>query len=445
MRAPAKRAGAVAAIGTLSLLAPILGVGTPVLFGAVAIGILVLPPEWDLFDALAVRRETKVGRLETLGGFALAVTGLSVLATVETFGLSSAVFAMSVVLVAYGTLGGRLTQAWVQSALSGTIGYFVTGTGAAIAAYGVLRAFGHTNESETIPLALFLAITGALLATLMREDLHQQDDALVVVAVGLVLWLFAAVGSTLGVTEVGLGLIVTFGLGAIAYATKTASVSGMLSGILLGLITFVLGGFEWFIVLVVFFAVGGLSTKYRYDEKAARGVAEDDQGRRGTANVMSNGLVSVVAVTAWAASEQMALPEPLATIPSIVFLVAFAGAVATALADTLASEIGVLYDQPRLITSFKAVEPGTDGAITLRGQVAGIGGACIVGALSFVMFPQLDLVPLLAMIVGGFIGMTADSLLGATVEGRHLANEGVNLIATLVGATVAGVTTWIFI
>ncbi|MFC6736563.1 DUF92 domain-containing protein, partial [Halolamina salina] len=36
--------------------------------------------------------------------------------------------------------------------------------------------------------------------------------------------------------------------------------------------------------------------------------------------------------------------------------------------------------------------------------------------------------------VGGVVGMTADSLLGATVEGDRLENETVNLLATLSGA-----------
>ena len=39
--------------------------------------------------------------------------------------------------------------------------------------------------------------------------------------------------------------------------------------------------------------------------------------------------------------------------------------------------------------------------------------------------------------VAGFAGMTADSILGATLEGTHLGNQGVNLLATLTAGLVA--------
>jgi uncharacterized membrane protein len=41
------------------------------------------------------------------------------------------------------------------------------------------------------------------------------------------------------------------------------------------------------------------------------------------------------------------------------------------------------------------------------------------------------------IVAAGVAGMTVDSLLGATVEGRLFGNQGVNLLATL-AAAVAG-------
>ena len=49
------------------------------------------------------------------------------------------------------------------------------------------------------------------------------------------------------------------------------------------------------------------------------------------------------------------------------FVGGFIGAIATATADTLASEIGILQ-QPRLITTFQKVDPGTDGAEKHEGR-----------------------------------------------------------------------------
>jgi uncharacterized protein (TIGR00297 family) len=210
----------------------------------------------------------------------------------------------------------------------------------------------------------------------------------------------------------------------------------MLTGVLLGLLTIVLASFGWFVVLIAFFSVGGLSTKFRYDEKLDRGVAEDNEGARGSSNVLGNAAVAFVAVVGFAASAHASLGIPADT----VFGFAFAGSVAAAMSDTLSSEIGGLYDRPRLITSFKPVPPGTDGGVTWQGEVAGVVGAAFVAALAFVLMPLTDAPALVlgTVTAGGVAGMTVDSLLGATIEGDRIGNEAVNLLATLTGALVSG-------
>ena len=49
------------------------------------------------------------------------------------------------------------------------------------------------------------------------------------------------------------------------------------------------------------------------------------------------------------------------------------------MSDTLSSEIGGLFDRPRLITSFEPVDPGTDGAVSWQGELAGVVGAGRIG------------------------------------------------------------------
>ena len=54
-------------------------------------------------------------------------------------------------------------------------------------------------------------------------------------------------------------------------------------------------------------------------------------------------------------------------------------ALAEATADTLASELGeVLGGPPFMITTLRRVAPGTDGAISLAGTVAGTCAAVVV-------------------------------------------------------------------
>jgi uncharacterized membrane protein len=55
---------------------------------------------------------------------------------------------------------------------------------------------------------------------------------------------------------------------------------------------------------------------------------------------------------------------------------------ACCLGDTLASELGILSrSPPRLITTFKPVPPGTNGALSTVGTIASVGGGTIMGAV----------------------------------------------------------------
>ncbi|WP_290810667.1 TIGR00297 family protein, partial [Halovivax sp.] len=306
--------------------------------------------------------------------------------------------------------------------------------GAVAAAAG--QAATHAADGGTVRPVLagvvFLAASGALFAAILRERLPRYDDPLVLVLVGLLLWLLSELEPALSGPELAAALGVMIALGYASYALETASVAGMLAGVLLGLLTIVLGGWGWFAVLISFFAIGGLSTKYRYAEKAARGVAEDNDGARGSANVFSNSAVALVAVLGYAASDASVLG-----VDTLAFQYAFAGAVATALADTLSSEIGGVFDRPRLITTLEPVEPGTDGGVTWQGEIAGTAGATVVAAITAVAFPAVGPVGFGVIVLAGVAGMTVDSVLGATIEGPRVGNQGVNFVATIAGAALA--------
>jgi uncharacterized membrane protein len=74
--------------------------------------------------------------------------------------------------------------------------------------------------------------------------------------------------------------------------------------------------------------------------------------------------------------------------------------------------------------------------VTWQGELAGIAGAGVIAGIAAVAF-ELGPTATLVVLLGGFVGMTVDSLLGATLEGHTLGNQSVNLLATLAGA-VAG-------
>ena len=401
-------------------------------FLLVALLALTVISEGALFELFARPGDRRHGSLYGLAGFSLGAAGLAILSL--EFGLPASVYVGTVLLLAVGNLGGQFVRSVRHDAALATAGFvsvgFLAGLGGQVAAAWLLGGLGQ------LPAYAFLAAAGALFAALLREVLFQQDDPLVMVAVALLLWLFASLLGGRGPAMVGgeriaVALAVTVVLGYLSYALETASIPGMLTGVLLGLLTIVFGDYGWFVMLIAFFGIGGLSSKFRYDEKVARGIAEDNEGARGSGNVLANSLVALVAVLAAAASGDLGVPRA-------IFFFAFAGAVAAALADTLSSELGGLYDNPRLITTLQTVEPGTDGAITWQGLVAGLVGSGIVAAIGFGLFGDVGLPGTGLIALAGVAGMTVDSLLGATIEGWLVGNQGVNFLATLAAAIVGG-------
>jgi uncharacterized protein (TIGR00297 family) len=120
-----------------------------------------------------------------------------------------------------------------------------------------------------------------------------------------------------------------------------------------------------------------------------------------------------------------------------VFIVMYVGCVATAAADTLASEIGVTGGIPYMITNFKEVPIGTNGGVTLVGETVALFGGLAVSLVAFllnVITPEMAAICTIA----GFVGTNIDSLVGATLENEgYIGNAGTNLLATIGGGIFA--------
>lgn len=215
-------------------------------------------------------------------------------------------------------------------------------------------------------------------------------------------------------------VVLLFVLGAVTYQRKSLDLLGSLIMIFMGVTIIFSAGVNWLILIVLFLILSLFATRFAKPYKSELGEYE---GTRTAKNVISNGLVAFL----MAAFGGYYLP----------LAGGFIGAIATATADTLASEIGVLQE-PRLITTLKKVPAGTDGAISILGTAAGIVGAGVIGFASFLLGIMPD--PLIAIkiaVISGTAGCFIDSILGAVLERRHyINNEHVNLLATICGALI---------
>ena len=218
-------------------------------------------------------------------------------------------------------------------------------------------------------------------------------------------------------------LLVTGAFAAIAYALGMISRSGALGGLLVGTTIYASLGPRGFAVLALFVIGGSLLTRLGYASKARTGTAQEHGGRRSARNALANCAVATFCAI-------------LAATGSEPFAAAFVASLGAAFADTAESEIGQLFSRrPRLITTLQKVPPGTDGAISLPGTLAGAVAAGLTAALglTLAMLETPGFAFLIA--IAAFLGTMADSLIGALSP--RATNELTNVLCTLVAALLA--------
>ena len=226
------------------------------------------------------------------------------------------------------------------------------------------------------------------------------------------------------VSQLLTALTVTAAFAVLAYALGMISRSGALGGLLVGTTIYASLGPRGFAVLALFVVGGSLLTRLGYASKARTGTAQEHGGRRSARNALANCAVATFCAILAAATGS----EPLAA--------AFVASLGAAFADTAESEMGQLFSRtPRLITTLQEVPPGTDGAISLPGTLAGAGAAGLTAVLGLAL-GMLD-TPALALLVAiaAFLGTLADSLIGSLSP--RAGNELTNVACTLVAALLA--------
>ena len=224
-----------------------------------------------------------------------------------------------------------------------------------------------------------------------------------------------------------LAALVNAALAGAAYAARTVDLSGVVAGFLVGFLIYAFYDWQGYLLLLTFFVIGSACTKLGYRKKAAARLAQEKGGRRGARHALANaGVATACAMFAGVTDHR------------ILFGLAFAGAFATAAADTASSEIGQLLGRRTfLITTFRPVPRGTEGAVSLEGTLAGVIASLLIAALGAALglYPSAGV---LAVVVAAFVGTTFESVVGAALEKRRLLdNEALNFLNTLVGALVA--------
>ena len=223
-------------------------------------------------------------------------------------------------------------------------------------------------------------------------------------------------------------LLVTFGIvGVLILISEKYRVLdrlGVYGAAALGIIVGALGHWTWLVILLGFLGTAHKATKWRFEEKASKGLSESSDGHRSWGNVVANGgLPGLVAIIAFILDDH----------ENGLWL--FSAAVSVAAADTFASEIGCLDNRVRMITTMKKCEPGLNGGFSPNGQIAALVGSTIIAILAFVSEANVELAALVAVI--GWLGCQVDSILGAVLENRGLMTKGTVNAAAITSGIIA--------
>jgi uncharacterized protein (TIGR00297 family) len=220
-----------------------------------------------------------------------------------------------------------------------------------------------------------------------------------------------------------LAVVLTLAFTLLARGMRGVTNSGALVGAVVCLVLYLGAGPGAFAALITVFALTWLATRLGYQRKQRLGIAERREGRKASQVLANLGVASACAGLSVLSHSRGS------------FLLAMAAALSEAAADTVSSELGQAFsEKARLITTWSFVPPGTNGAVSPAGTVAGVIAAGIVSSVCVLggLLPRRWL----AISAGaGILGMVADSFLGAWLERRHLVNnDSVNFLSTLIAA-----------
>jgi uncharacterized protein (TIGR00297 family) len=236
-------------------------------------------------------------------------------------------------------------------------------------------------------------------------------------------------------------------VGGLAYWRRALTLDGALGATAVGALVFRRGGLPAASALLAFFVSSSALSRLQEARKTSGSLAQAKGARRDAGQVLANGGVAALA---------LAVGRPGGCL----------GALATANADTWATELGMLSRRrPRLITTLAVVEPGTSGGVTAAGLLASLAGASLVGAAWAISAGSVA--AWRVGLVAGLLGSIVDSLLGATLQALYqcpvcgqrteravhpgcgqrgvrlrgvewIDNDVVNALATLSGALLGG-------
>lgn len=231
---------------------------------------------------------------------------------------------------------------------------------------------------------------------------------------------------TRSLPELGMILLLLLVIMVLCVKTGKLTVGASVCSVLIGCLVFAGSGYAGLSLLGTFFILGVLATAHKKEQKATIHRDGDHPEKRTAGQVFANGGVAGLAAIA-------ALADPIRV---DLYSMMLGASLAAATADTVSSELGIVYGRNFInVLTFAREEKGLDGVISREGTLLGVAGSLVIAGV-YALFEGFDL-SVLWIVIAGNLGNLADSILGASLErGRYIGNNAVNFLSTLLAALV---------
>ena len=164
------------------------------------------------------------------------------------------------------------------------------------------------------------------------------------------------------------------------------------------------------IVLSCYFTIFAVDMVVGEKSEKVTGSINQRSGARGLVQVIANAFAATVA-----AIFSFILKKP-------DLMIVYAAALTECLADSLASDVGVLSKKdPVDICRMKRIKRGLSGGVSLLGTLSALAGCVLMCLISFIFF-GISARVVVAVLVIPMIGILIDSILGSLVQAKYKCN-----------------------
>ena len=204
-----------------------------------------------------------------------------------------------------------------------------------------------------------------------------------------------------------IGILIASAISLFTYCKKTLTLSASLLAFTIIFSSYFFGGmYELGLLILSYGLVAIIDVVFDKRIKKVTREINKKSGTRDFIQVLVNGLPALISVLLFHMTQ-----EP-------VFTIAYTIAITEALADSIASDIGVLSkSQPVDICTFKPIEKGMSGGISLLGTFASMLACLLCSGIYFVRFHDMKMS--FVILVGSFLGCLIDSILGSRIQAKY--------------------------